>query len=56
MAHNNAWQSRCEVMDGLKKSHGKIYTLLIGQCQVLTDKMKQDVDRFIQPNCPLQVD
>ena len=35
MAHINAWQSHCEVTDGLKKS----------QCtQVLLDKMKQDVD------------
>ncbi len=31
--------------DGLKKSRGKIYPLLLGQCtQVLIDKMKQDVD------------
>jgi hypothetical protein len=45
MAHNNAWQSHREVTDGLKKSHGKIYSLLLGQCtQVLIDKMKQDVD------------
>jgi hypothetical protein len=45
MAHNNAWQSHREVTDGLKKSRGKIYSLLLGQCtQVLIDKMKQDVD------------
>ncbi len=45
MAHNNAWQSHCEVADGLKKSRGKIYSLLLGQCtQVLINKMKQDVD------------
>ena len=32
-------------MDGLKKSRGKIYSLLLGQCtQVLINKMKQDVD------------
>ncbi len=45
MAHNNAWQSHRKVTAGLKKSHGKIYSLLLGQCtQVLIDKMKQDVD------------
>ncbi len=45
MAHNNAWQSHCKVTAGLKKSRSKIYSLLLGQCtQVLTDKMKQDVD------------
>jgi hypothetical protein len=45
MAHNNAWQSHRKVMAGLKKSRGKIYSLLLGQCtQVLIDKMKQDVD------------
>jgi hypothetical protein len=31
--------------DSLKKSRGKIYSLLLGQCtQVLVDKMKQDTD------------
>jgi hypothetical protein len=45
MAHNNAWLSHREVMDGPKKSRGKIFSLLLGQCtQVLIDKMKQDVD------------
>jgi hypothetical protein len=45
MAHNNAWQNHRKVMAGLKKSRGKIYSLLLGQCtQVLIDKMKQDVD------------
>jgi hypothetical protein len=45
MAHNNAWQSHRKVMAGLKRSRGKIYSLLLGQCtQVLIDKMKQDVD------------
>jgi hypothetical protein len=45
MAHNNAWQSHRKVTAGLKKSRGKIYSLLLGQCtQVLIDKMKQDVD------------
>ncbi len=45
MAHNITWQSHRKVMGGLKKSRGKIYSLLLGQCtQVLIDKMKQDVD------------
>jgi hypothetical protein len=46
MAHkNNAWRSHHEVMAGLKKSRGKFYSLLLGQCtQVLIDKMKQDVN------------
>jgi hypothetical protein len=45
MAHNNAWRSHRKVTNGLKKSCGKIYSLLLGQCpQVLIDKMKQDVD------------
>ena len=45
MPHNNAWQSHCKVTDGLKKSCGKIYSLLLGQCtQVLINKMKQDLD------------
>jgi hypothetical protein len=31
--------------DSLKKSRGKIYSLLLGQCtQVLVDKMKQDAE------------
>jgi hypothetical protein len=31
--------------NSLKKSRGKIYSLLLGQCtQVLVDKMKQDAD------------
>ncbi len=45
MAHNNAWQSHHKVTAGLKKSCGKIHSLLLGQCtQVLIEKMKQDVD------------
>jgi hypothetical protein len=45
MAHKNAWRSHGEITDSLKKSRGKIYSLLLGQCtQVLIDKMKQDVD------------
>jgi hypothetical protein len=43
MAHSNAWHSHCETTEGLKKSRGKVYLLLLGQCtQVLVDKMKQD--------------
>jgi hypothetical protein len=42
MAHSNAWR-HCETTEGLKKSRGKVYSLLHGQCtQVLVDKMKQD--------------
>jgi hypothetical protein len=34
-----------ETTESLKKSRGKIYSLLLGQCtQVLVDKMKQDTD------------
>ncbi len=44
-AHSNAWRSHHESSDSLKKSRGKIYSLLLGQCtQVLVDKMKQDAD------------
>ncbi len=36
MAHNNAWRSYHETTEGLKKSRGKVYLLLLGQCtQVL---------------------
>ncbi len=43
MAHSNAWRSHRETTEGLKKSRGKVFLLLLGQCtQVLVDKMKQD--------------
>jgi hypothetical protein len=43
MAHSNAWRSHRETTEVLKKSRGKVYSLLLGQCtQVLVDKMKQD--------------
>jgi hypothetical protein len=43
MAHSNAWRSHRETTEGLKKSRGKVYLQLLGQCtQVLVDKMKQD--------------
>jgi hypothetical protein len=43
MSHCNVWHTHHELTDGLKKSHSKIYSLLLGQCtQVLIDKMKQD--------------
>ncbi len=43
MAYSNPWCSHCETTEGLKKSRGKVYLLLLGQCsQVLVDKMKQD--------------
>jgi hypothetical protein len=45
MLHSNAWRTHRELTDGLKKSRGKIYSLLLEQCtQVLNDKMKQDAD------------
>jgi hypothetical protein len=44
-AHSNAWRTHQETTKSLKKSRGKIYSLLLGQCtQVLVDKMKQDTD------------
>jgi hypothetical protein len=44
-AHSNAWRIHQEMAESLKKSRGKIYSLLLGQCtQVLVDKMKQDTD------------
>jgi hypothetical protein len=45
MLHSNAWCTHHELTDGLKKSPGKIYFLLLGQCTlVLIDKMKQDTN------------
>jgi hypothetical protein len=45
IAHANAWRTHRETTESLKKSRGKVYSLLLGQCtQVLVDKMKQDVD------------
>ena len=45
IAHSNAWRTHREATESLKKSRGKIYSLLNGQCtQVLVDKMKQDSD------------
>jgi hypothetical protein len=44
-AHSKGWHSHCESSNSLKKSRGKIYSLILGQCtQVLVDKMKQDAD------------
>jgi len=44
-AHSNAWRTHRETTESLKKSRGKTYSLLLGQCtQVLVDKMKQDTD------------
>jgi hypothetical protein len=44
-AHSNTWRSHHKSSNSLKKSRGKIYSLLLGQCtQVLVDKMKQDTD------------
>jgi hypothetical protein len=45
IAHANAWRTHRETTESLKKSRGKAYSLLLGQCtQVLVNKMKQDVD------------
>ncbi len=44
-AHSNAGHTHHKSSNSLKKSRGKIYSLLLGQCtQVLVDKMKQDAD------------
>ena len=46
MSYSNVWRTHCELTVCLKKSHGNIYSLLLGQCtQVLIDKMKQDANR-----------
>ena len=45
ISHSNARRSHRETTESLKKSRGKVYSLLLGQCtQVLVDKMKQDTD------------
>jgi hypothetical protein len=45
IAHANEWRTHRETTESLKKSKGKVYSLLLSQCtQVLVDKMKQDVD------------
>jgi hypothetical protein len=45
MAHSNTWRTHQETTESLKKSRGKVYSLLLGQCtQVRVDKMKQDAD------------
>ncbi len=44
-SHSNAWRTHRETTESLKKSRGKVYSLLLGQrTQVLVDKMKQDTD------------
>ncbi len=41
-AHSNVWRSHHESSDSLKKSRGKIYSLLLGQfTQVLVDKISK---------------
>jgi hypothetical protein len=43
VAHSNARCSHHETTESLKKSRGKVYSLLLGQCtQVLVYKMRQD--------------
>jgi hypothetical protein len=52
MLHSNVWHTHRELTDGIKKSHGKIYSLLLGQfTQVLIDKLKQDADWGQSLNC-----
>ena len=41
ISHSNAWCTHPETTESIKKSRGKAYSLLLGQCtQVLIDKMK----------------
>jgi hypothetical protein len=43
MAHSNVWRSHRETTEGLQKSRGKVFSLLLDQCtQMLVYKMKQD--------------
>lgn len=45
IGHANAWKTHRETTKILKKSRGKVYSLLLSQCtQVLVNKMKQDMD------------
>jgi hypothetical protein len=45
MAHSNVWRTHQETTESLKKSRGKIHSLLLGQfTQVLVEKMKQDTN------------
>jgi hypothetical protein len=45
ISHSNAWRTHRETTESLKKSTGKVYSLLIGQCtQVLINKMKQETE------------
>ncbi len=45
ISHSNTWRNHRETTESPKKSRGKVYSLLIGQCtQVLIDKMKQDTE------------
>jgi hypothetical protein len=42
IAHANAWRTNRETTESLKKSRGKVYSLLLGQCtQVLVSKMSR---------------
>jgi hypothetical protein len=45
ISHSNTSHTHRETTESLKKSRGKVYSLLLGQCtQVLVDKMKQNAD------------
>jgi hypothetical protein len=42
MAHSNLWRSHRETTEGLQKSRGKVYLLLLSQStQVLVDKIDE---------------
>jgi hypothetical protein len=32
ISHSNAWRNHPEITESLKKSRGKVYSLLLGQC------------------------
>jgi hypothetical protein len=58
--HCKTWRTHCKSRDSLKKSRGKVYSLLLGQCTlVLVDKMKQDsnwvmISTLLDPNLLFQ--
>jgi hypothetical protein len=44
ISHSNEWRTHQETTESLKKSRGKVYSLLLGKCQVLVDKIEKDAD------------
>jgi hypothetical protein len=61
MAHSYAWQTHRKTTESLKKSRGKAFSLILGQCtQVLVDKMMQDADwiemsKLFDPTLPFKL-